>query len=69
MCQAQTAEYKYEIERLTRDDAGSQAQVLRGKRREQLERERGYEAPEVKVAPHASTQARFTGGGFGLSQR
>lgn len=68
MYQAQTAEYRYEIERLTRDMQDLKRKYYEAKRREQLERERGYEAPEVKVAPHASTQARFTGGGFGLSQ-
>ena len=68
MYQAQTAEYKYEIERLTRDAQDLKRKYYEAKRREQLERERGYEAPEVKVAPHASTQARFAGGGFGLSK-
>ena len=37
------------------------------KRREQIERERMLDQPEVKVAPPNPNQARFTGGGFGLS--
>ena len=63
MCQAQTAEYKYEIERLTRD-TGPSASITR--RSEQLERE-GYEAPEVGGAARVHAGA-VHGGRFGLSQ-
>mmetsp|Transcript_826 Transcript_826/g.1952 ORF Transcript_826/g.1952 Transcript_826/m.1952 type:complete len:874 (+) Transcript_826:61-2682(+) len=67
MYQAQTNEYKYEIERLTRDLQELKRKYYESKRREQIERERMLDAPEVKVAQANPNQARFTGGGFGLS--
>ena len=67
MYQAQTNEYKYEIERLTRDLQELKRKYYEQKRKEQIDRERMLDPPEVKAAAPNPNQARFTGGGFSLS--
>lgn len=78
MYQAQVAEYKYEIERLTRDLAGLKKKYFETKKREQLEKEvqRGTAAAAAGMlgsgkgaaaVAAAGQQQRFTGGGFSLS--
>lgn len=66
MYQAQVNEYKYEIERLVRELNDMKRRYFEQKRREQMEREKGMK-PMQPPAP-GNTQARFTGGGFSLSQ-
>lgn len=60
-------EYKYEIERLVRELNDMKRRYFEQKRRDQMEREKGIK-PMMPQAP-ASNQARFTGGGFSLSQQ
>jgi len=67
MYQAQVNEYKYEIERLVRELNDMKRRYFEQKRREQMERERGIK-PLLPLAP-SNNQARFTGGGFSLSQQ
>ena len=63
-------EYKYEIERLTRDLQDMKRRFYEQKRREQIDRERQHEAAaggaELKTQPNPGLP-RFTGGGFSLS--
>lgn len=61
-------EYKYEIERLTRDLNDMKRKYFEQKRREQLDRERASKTvgPPMAGSPTSGT-ARFTGGGFSLS--
>jgi chromosome segregation ATPase len=72
MFQAQVMEYKYEIERLTRDLQDLKKRYYEQKRREQLAKEAQRDSldtdPLVKQQQqfHAS-QPRFVGGGFSLS--
>ena len=63
----QVNEYKYEIERLVRELNDMKRRYFEQKRRDQMEREKGLKP----VAPPSATtnQARFTGGGFSLSQQ
>jgi chromosome segregation ATPase len=66
----QTSEYKYEIDRLTRDLGDLKKRYYETKRREALERERAFEPEMTKTMSSYNNnpnQARFTGGGFGLS--
>ena len=67
--QAKTAEYQYEVERLRREGVELKTRYYDQKRRERAERKRAEEdgAPEVKTKAHAPSQARFAGGGFGLT--
>lgn len=75
MYQAQVAEYKYEIERLSRDLADLKKKYFETKKREQLEKEaqRGTAAGVLgsgkgaAAVAAAGQQQRFTGGGFSLS--
>lgn len=75
MYQAQVAEYKYEIERLTRELATLKKKYFETKKREQLEKEAqrgtavaaGMLGSTKDQALAASPQQRFTGGGFSLS--
>lgn len=67
MYQAQVNEYKYEIERLVRELGDMKRKYFDTKRREQLEREKGIKA--IGPNTNASTQPRFTGGGFSLLQQ
>ena len=66
--QAQVNEYKYEIERLTRDLQDMKRKFYETKRREQIERERAHDGGggDLKAAPNPGLP-RFTGGGFSLS--
>ncbi len=67
MYQAQVNEYKYEIERLVRELGDMKRKYFEQKRREQLDREKTV---KPVMPPSASpNQARFTGGGFSLSQQ
>lgn len=79
MYQAQVAEYKYEIERLTKELAALKTKYFESKKREQLEREvqraaamtasGGGMGPGSKAAAAAAAagQQRFVGGGFSLN--
>lgn len=79
MYQAQVAEYKYDIERLTKELAGLKTKYFESKKREQLEREvqraaaagttsGGGMGPGSKAtAAVAAGQQRFVGGGFSLN--
>jgi hypothetical protein len=78
MYQAQVAEYKYDIERLTKELAGLKTKYFESKKREQLEREvqraaagttsGGGMGPGSKaIAAVAAGQQRFVGGGFSLN--
>ena len=61
-------EYKYEIEPPHRDAQDLKRALLRGWGGEQLERERGYEAPEVKLRRRTPTQARGSRGAGSVSR-
>lgn len=67
MYQAQVNEYKYEIERLVRELGDMKRKYFDQKRREQVDKEKTLK-PILPQAP-AAGQARFTGGGFSLSQQ
>jgi hypothetical protein len=62
---AQVNEYKYEIERLMREMNDLKRRYFESKRRDQIAAERSVKS--IMPAPQASTQPRFTGGGFSLS--
>ena len=67
MYQAQVNEYKYEIERLVRELGDMKRKYFESKRRDQLEREKSLK-PVMPQGP-SPNQARYTGGGFSLSQQ
>lgn len=74
MYQAQVAEYKYEIERLSRELGNLKKKYFDTKKREQLDKEmqRGTagmigSGKGAAVPAAGSPQQRFTGGGFSLS--
>ncbi len=67
MYQAQVNEYKYEIERLVRELGDMKRKYFEQKKRDQMERERTMK-PLLPQAPNPN-QARYTGGGFSLSQQ
>jgi predicted RNase H-like nuclease (RuvC/YqgF family) len=74
MYQAQVNEYKYEIERLTRDLQDMKRRYYEQKRKEQLMATEGMEESGgggggggIQVGPANPNQPRFTGGGFSLS--
>jgi chromosome segregation ATPase len=75
MYQAQVTEYKYEIERLSRELADVKRKFFEQKRREQLQREAAAAATSkaasrdpalAQAAAAQQASARFTGGGFNL---
>ena len=66
MYQAQVNEYKYEIERLVRELGDMKRKYFESKRRDQMDREKTMK-PIMPQGANPS-QARFTGGGFSLSQ-
>jgi hypothetical protein len=70
--QAQVNEYKYEIERLTRDLEAIKKKYYETKKREQAEREKsksldGTDAAVKQALLRSLQQPRFTGGGFSIS--
>ena len=67
MYQAQVNEYKYEIERLVRELGDMKRKYFESKRRDQMDKEKTMK-PVLPQGPNSS-QARFTGGGFSLSQQ
>lgn len=73
MYQAQVNEYKYQIERLTRDLNDMKRKYLEQRRREQLtmERDRGLKPQNLIAAVGGTTppesMPKFVGGGFSLS--
>ena len=74
MYQAQVNEYKYQIERLTRDLSDIKRKYLEQRRREQLamERDRSLKPQNLIAAVGGSASPpdgmpKFVGGGFSLS--
>ncbi len=67
VCLSQVNEYKYEIERLVRELNDMKRRYFEQKRKDQMEKERTIKA--VMPTSLSSTQPRFTGGGFSLSQQ
>jgi len=73
MYQAQVNEYKYQIERLTRDLNDMKRKYLEQRRREQLtmERDRSLKPQNLIAAVGGTTppesMPKFVGGGFSLS--
>eukprot|EP00967_Tisochrysis_lutea_P059057 scaffold75273_cov31-Tisochrysis_lutea.AAC.1 len=70
---AQAAEYKEEIARITRELREVKRKYFEQKKKETVERdrvraERAQEEREAQVQESRMTVARFTGGGFNLSQ-
>ena len=72
MYQAQIGEYKFEIERVSRELQDTKKRYFEQKKKEQLarERERTLDDPLALKATTSTqpAQPRFTGGGFNLSQ-
>ncbi len=72
MHQAQVSEYRFEIERLTRELQALKKRYYEAKRREQLDREKnrgtGKNPLEVQDMTAYDPTPRFTGGGFNLHQ-
>jgi hypothetical protein len=72
MLQAQVNEYRYEIERTTRELADTKRKFLEGRRKEQVAQERARaDAPPLDPMTEQqrvflATQPRITGGGFNL---
>lgn len=65
-------EYKYEIERLTRELESIKKKYYEAKKREQAEREKsksldGSDAAVKQALLRSMQQPRFTGGGFSIS--
>ena len=67
MYQAQVNEYKYEIERLVRELGDMKRKYFDQRRREQLEKEKGSGKVFLNTAP-VNGGAKYTGGGFSLTQ-
>ena len=67
MYQAQVNEYKYEIERLVRELGDMKRKFFESKRRDQMDREKAIKP--VMSQGLSPNQARYTGGGFSLSQQ
>lgn len=70
---AQAAEYKDEIGRITRELREVKRKFFEQKKKENFERdrvraERAQEEREAQIVESRMTVARFTGGGFNLSQ-
>lgn len=71
LTRAQVNEYKYEIERLTRELSDMKRRYFEQKRREQAEASKGSAAAAGKLLPAIAnpSQTRYTGGGFSLATR
>jgi chromosome segregation ATPase len=70
MYQAQTSEYKYEVDKLTRDLGDVKKRYFDHKRRQEADRGADRENMGGKrqtAQARASSGPRFTGGGFGLN--
>lgn len=66
----QVNEYKYEIERLTRELSDMKRRYFEQKRREQADAAgKGGTAGKLLPAIANPSQTRFTGGGFSLATR
>ncbi|KAJ8365785.1 hypothetical protein SKAU_G00146160 [Synaphobranchus kaupii] len=71
MCEAQTQEYKYQIERLDHELQNVKKKYLAQKRKEQHSREKERSLAQMGqplIQPQRTDGPRFTGGGFSLKQ-
>merc|ERR1712224_656659 len=68
---AQVSEYKYEVERVSRESADIKKKYYEGKKKEQLTKRAALEQraaqKESQQASAYQSQPRFTGGGFNLA--
>lgn len=69
MYQAQTNEYKYEIERLARELQEAKKRYFEHKRKEQLARDRERSLQQSQPTLGMSQLPRFTGGGFNMTSQ